>query len=134
MSGMSSNSAADSRAGSMIKWTIIATVVQLAMVVSGHYVEFIKNNVFAIGGMLISLVFAACWVRGGATGWAHAAWGGVVVGGVCALIGIAVSCALGDVEAAVLGFGTAGSAVAGLIGGTVAYAVAGPKPSSNPTL
>jgi hypothetical protein len=30
---------------------VIGTVLQLAMVVSGHWVEFIRMNVFAIGGM-----------------------------------------------------------------------------------
>jgi len=127
MSGMTSKGAGDGRGALMIKWTVIATIVQLAMVVSGHYVPFIKNNVFALGGMLISLVFGAVWARAAATGKGHAAWGGGVVGGVCALIGIAVSCALGDVEPAVLGFGTAGSFVAGVIGGVVTFAVAGPK-------
>jgi len=28
----------------------VATAVQLAMVIAGHYVPFIKNNVFALGG------------------------------------------------------------------------------------
>jgi hypothetical protein len=114
----------------MIKWTIIATVVQLVMVVAGHFNAFIKEKVFAIGGMSISLVFGALWAVSCARGKGHAAWGGGVVGGVCALIGIAVSCALGDVEPAVLAFGTAGSFVAGVIGGFVMYALVGRKPGT----
>lgn len=112
----------------MIKWTIIATVVQLVMVVAGHYNAFNKDAGFAIGGMSISLVFGALWAMSSARGKGHAAWGGGVVGGVCALIGIAVSCALGDVPPAVLGFGTAGSFVAGVVGGIVVYLLAGRKP------
>jgi hypothetical protein len=42
-----------------------------------------------------------------------------VAGGVCAFVGILVSYLLGDVAAAVLGFGTASSAVTGAIGGLV---------------
>lgn len=111
----------------IIAMTALGTVAQLVMVIAGHYNEFIRDNVFAIGGMAISLVFGALWAmkaagsRGGAFG------GGALVGGLCAIIGIAVSLALGDVPAAVLAFGTAGSAVAGGIGGIVLYALAGTK-------
>jgi len=133
MSESASSGVCDRCAGCMVKWTIVATVVQLAMVIAGHYVLFIKENVFALGGMGISLLFGAVWARAGATGKGHAAWGGGVVGGVCALIGIAVCVALGDTEAAVLAFGTAGSFVAGVIGGLVAYVVAGPKPCHTST-
>ena len=128
MSQNASGGAGDRRAGSMVKWTIIATVFQLAMVISGHYVPFIKDNVFAIGGMLISLVFGGVWARAGAQGKGHATLGGGIVGGVCAFIGIAVCVALGDTETAVLAFGTAGSLVAGLIGGIASYVVIGSKP------
>ena len=48
-----------------------------------------------------------------------AAGRGAVVGGACAFAGILVSYFLGDVPAAVLGFGTASSAVTGAIGGVV---------------
>ena len=97
----------------------IGLVLQLVMVIGGHYAPFIKNNVFAIGGMLISLLAGLLYARRAAAGWGGALAGGLIAGGVCALIGIAVSVALGDVPAAVLGFGTAGSAVAGLVGGAV---------------
>jgi hypothetical protein len=42
--------------------------------------------------------------------------GGLVAGGLCALIGIFISYWLGDVPAAVLAFGTASSAVTGALG------------------
>jgi|CXWL01.1.fsa_nt_gi hypothetical protein len=109
-----------------LKWTLIGTAAQLAMIVAGHYNEFVKNNVFAIGGMAISLIFGAIYGRTAANK-KDAAIGGFVVGGLCALIGIAASVALGDTEAAVLGFGTIGSAVAGLIGGIATKAVSGSK-------
>jgi hypothetical protein len=111
----------------LITWTAIGTVFQIAMVVIGHFNEFVKTNVFAIGGMLISLVFAAIWAKAAARSAGAACGGGAFVGGVCAIIGIAVSVALGDTEANILMFGTLGSAVAGLIGGVIAYAVAGKK-------
>lgn len=115
------------RSKSMVPMTAVGTIVQIAMVVAGHYNEFIKNNVFAIGGMLISLVVAAMWAAKGAASKGNAFGGGAIVGGVCAILGIAVSVILGDTDAAVLGFGTAGSAVAGGIGGIAAFALSGRK-------
>ena len=106
------------------KWTAWGTVFQVAMVVAGHYNEYVKNNVFAIGGMTISLIVGAVFAASAARSKSSAALGGLVVGGASALVGIAVSVLLKDVPAAVLGFGTAGSAVAGLIGGLVIYAIA----------
>jgi hypothetical protein len=109
------------------KWTAWGTVFQVAMVVVGHYNLFVKNNVFAIGGMAISLVAGALFARSAASSKGSAALGGLVVGGACALLGIAVSVLLGDVPPAVMGFGTAGSALAGLLGGLSLFAAAGRK-------
>jgi len=103
----------------LIKATLIGLALQLIMVVGGHYVVPIKEN-FAIVGTLISLIAGAIYVRTTRGSWGDSLIGGAVAGGICALIGIAVSCALGDVDAGVLLYGTLGSAVAGLIGGAVA--------------
>ena len=107
----------------LAKWIAWGTVFQVAMVAAGHYNESIKNNVFAMGGMTISLVFGALYARSAARSKGGAALGGLAVGGACALLGIAVSVLLRDVPAAVLGIGTAGSAVVGLIGGLVQYMI-----------
>ena len=50
-------------------------------------------------------------------GWGPSLVGGLIAGGVCALLGIAVSVGLGDTLPPILAVGTAGSAVAGLVGG-----------------
>jgi hypothetical protein len=97
--------------------TVIGTVLQLAMVLAGHSNASIAA-MFAVGGMGISFVAGviyAAQARGGSAG--SAALGGLIAGGVCALIGIAVSYALGDVTAQILALGTLSSAVAGAIGG-----------------
>jgi hypothetical protein len=106
----------------LIKATAFGLVLQLIMVVSGHFIAPIKER-FGIVGMLISLVAGVIYVRTTRGSWSDSAVGGALAGGICALIGIAVSCALGDVDALVLVYGTIGSAVAGLIGGAVAKAV-----------
>jgi hypothetical protein len=99
--------------------TLIGTGLQLLMVVVGHYSPAVQQ-MFAAGGMGISGlagVLAALGSRPASLG--SAAGKGAVAGGVCAFLGILVSHLLGDVPAAVLGFGTAGSAVTGAIGGLV---------------
>jgi len=103
----------------LVKSTVAGTILQLAMVIAGHYTPAIANQ-FAIGGMTISgiagLLFSL-WSGQKAT--MAAAEGGVVAGGVSAFLGILVSHLLGDVPASVLGFGTAGSAASGAIGALV---------------
>ena len=99
--------------------TVIGTMLQLAMVISGHFVPAIASQ-FAAGGMLISGIAGFLYsvlARPAALG--AASGGGAAAGGISAFLGILVSCFLGDVEPAVLGFGTAGSAVTGLLGGIV---------------
>jgi hypothetical protein len=98
--------------------TLIGTVLQVAMVVAGHFDPYIALHVFMFGGMAISAIAGLVYGRG-AAGMAGAALGGAIAGGVCALIGIAVSVALGDTAAMILAFGTLSSAVTGAIGGVV---------------
>ncbi|MEI9994094.1 MAG: hypothetical protein WDM91_05840 [Rhizomicrobium sp.] len=104
--------------------TIAGTVLQLAMVVAGHFVAFVKMNVFAFGGMAISLAAGFLYGRR-ASSLGGAALGGALAGGVCALIGIAVSFALHDVPANILVLGTASSAVTGAVGGAIGRLVSG---------
>ncbi len=116
-----------------VKWfgitSVVGTVLQIGMVIAGHFNEFVKTNVFAAGGMLISLVVGAWFGAVAARSKAGAMAGGALVGGDCALVGIAVSVAIKDTEPMILVFGTLGSAVAGLIGGLILYALAGSKRS-----
>jgi hypothetical protein len=100
--------------------TIIGTLLQLAMVLSGHWVEFIKLNVFAVGGMLISALAGVIYARSARVDRKKSAVQGAIVGGLCALIGIVVSFILGDVPAGILALGTLSSAVTGAIGGAIA--------------
>ena len=99
--------------------TILGTILQLAMVILGHSNASIAA-MFAVGGMTISLIAGLAYTlfaRGGRT--SSLARGGALAGGICALIGIAVSYALGDVPAPVIIFGTPSSAVTGALGGWI---------------
>jgi hypothetical protein len=108
----------------LVNATLIGTALQLAMVIGGHYNKSVAN-LFAVLGMTISIVAGllfALWARQPTLG--SAALGGLIAGGLCALIGIIVSYALGDVPPAIIAFGTLSSAVTGAIGGAVGYLIA----------
>jgi hypothetical protein len=107
------------------KLSFVGTTLQVAMVVAGHFNEFIKNNVFTLGGMLISMAVGAWFGLSAARTKGQAALWGALVGADCALVGIAVSVGLGDTEPMILVVGTLGSAVTGLLGGLVMFALAG---------
>lgn len=101
----------------LLRATLVGTVLQMAMVVSGHYDRSVAN-LFAVLGMTISLVaglLAGRWSGAAARGGAAAV--GLVAGAACALLGILESYYLGDVPAWVVAFGTSSSAVTGAIGG-----------------
>ena len=101
----------------LFRATLIGTVLQLAMVVAGHYDPTIAN-LFAVMGMFLSLVagfLAGRWSAGLVK--AGAAVSGLVAGAVCAFVGILESFYLGDVPAWVIAFGSVSSGVTGAIGG-----------------
>ena len=112
------------RTGSLISPTLIGTVLQLLMVIAGHYSPAVAQ-LFAPLGMAISGVAGVLAGRGEPVSWGSAAGRGAVAGGVSAFIGILVSHLLGDVPAQVLGFGTAASTVTGAIGGLIGRAFSG---------
>jgi hypothetical protein len=109
-------------ASKALLWAIVAgTALQLLMVITGHSVRSVAN-LFAVGGMTISLVAGVIYAvlaRHGAA--VPALVGGLIAGGACALIGILVSYYLKDVPAPVIAFGTLSSAVTGALGGWLAY-------------
>ena len=99
--------------------SIIGTVLQLAMVIAGHSNPAIAAQ-FAVGGMSISLIAGVLYAALERPAIKKdAAVNGSITGGVCAIIGIGVSFALGDVTAIILAVGTLSSAVTGAIGGLV---------------
>lgn len=115
---------ADSRRP-LINATVVATVLQLVMVLVGHSQPAVAHS-FAAGGMSISAlggILYAVWAKPPTLG--TALGGGAVAGGVSALIGIAASYLLHDVPAVVLAIGTVSSAVTGAIGGAIGRALGG---------
>jgi hypothetical protein len=86
-------------------------------VVAGHSSPAVAR-LFAPLGTLVSLFAGFLYGRWRTPGSRLSAVpGGVVAGAACAFLGILESFYLGDVPAAVLGFGTLMSAITGAIGG-----------------
>lgn len=110
----------------LIVATGIGLVLQLAMVVGGHYSPAVKD-LFALGGMGFSAVAGLLyvWFTVVKGGWSADLQGGAAVGGICALLGIAVSALLGDVPPSLLLLGTVSSVVTGAIGGAVGKLIFG---------
>ncbi len=111
----------DSSNRPLLAATLVGTALQIAMVVAGHWSKTVAD-LFAVMGMTLSLVAGllfAVWARRPTGG--SSARGGSIAGGACALVGILVSYALGDVPAVVLAFGTASSAVTGALGALIGH-------------
>lgn len=101
----------------LILASLLGIVLQVLMVVAGHYHKSVAN-LFAIGGMGLSLVAGllyALWARGDSA--SAVAIGGLAAGAICAFVGILVSHLLGDVPKSLLVLGTVSSGVTGALGG-----------------
>jgi hypothetical protein len=101
----------------LVRATLIGTVLQLALVVTGHYDQRVARS-FGLIGPLLSLVagfLAGRWSAGLGKGGAAAS--GLVAGAACALLGILESFSLGEVPAWVIAIGPIGDGVTGAIGG-----------------
>ena len=107
----------------LVSALLLGTVLQLVMVIVGHYDAFVRDHVFAFGGMAISFVAGLYYGLGAGGGWSQRLGGGTIVGAACAFIGIVVSVLLKDTAVLILAIGTVSSAVTGLIGGAASKLV-----------
>lgn len=102
-----------------LRAAMLGTLAQIIMVASGHYLPPVMEY-FALGGVAISALTGWLAMRGRVASVAVAAGTGALVGAGCALLGIGVSAALGDVPVSLLVLGTGSSAFTGLVGGVLA--------------
>lgn len=103
----------------MVKSAIVGIVLQVIMVVVGHYVPSVAN-LFPVAGTGIGGVAGllnGLW-SGNASQQATAG-GGAVAGGAGGLLGTLLSHVLGDVPMSTIAVGTGSTAVAGIIGGLI---------------
>ncbi|MBL8961120.1 MAG: hypothetical protein JNJ98_14790 [Gemmatimonadetes bacterium] len=102
------------------------TVMQVAMVVIGHFVPSLQQaGLFPIGGTLIGLVTG--WLAGkgspAGTNAPTVARDGGIAGGVAGVLGSLVSTALGDVPLVNLTIAGGSTLVTGALGGLLARAM-----------
>jgi len=96
---------------------VVGTGLQVAMILIGHFSAFVRDHVFLFGGMMISATAAYLYAMDFGAGFGRGILGGAIAGGICALVGIAASVALGDTPAVTLALGTAISTLTGAAGG-----------------
>jgi hypothetical protein len=116
----------------LLRATVVGTVVQVAMVVIGHFVPWVAFHVFMFGGMGISALAGGLYAHDVAKGYGVAALGGAIAGGVCALLGIAVSVILHDTQPNILALGTVSSVVTGAVGGVIGQMSTGIRAFARP--
>ena len=97
--------------------TFVGLVLQIAMYALGHYSDWVQINVFGFGGMMISAVAGYLYGMDRGRGWFPSATGGAIAGGICGLIGIALSVALGDTRQDFIATGATISVFIGAVGG-----------------
>ncbi len=112
----------------LLKATAMGTLLQVLMVVAGHFMPQVAQLFPVVGtglGGLTGLLFGL-FSKGTAGG--ALAGGAAASGGIAGLLGSTVSMALGDATAATIGIATASTAVAGAIGGFLGKILGG-KPA-----
>src|SRR5690554_6107439 len=98
-------------------------VAQVVLVVLGHFVAAVADNLFAVGGLAICAAAGVIYAR--RTGEPYVMAGGAAAGAACAAVGIALSVLLGDVPPVILAIGVLAGAAAGLIGAAAERALRG---------
>jgi len=92
-------------------------ILQITLVVIGHYVGWVRENAYEFGGMMIAGVAGLLYARDFAKGYAKGALGGAIVGGACGVIGLCAANILGDVPLIALAIGSVIVVLVGAIGG-----------------
>lgn len=108
----------------MSKFVWMGIVLQLVMVICGHFVE----AVLALSGPLgvgIPLVLGVWYGATVPRGYGETSRGGFIIGIVGAFIGVVVAILLGDATWMLLTFAPLSSAITGLLGGAIGTAVSG---------
>jgi hypothetical protein len=96
---------------------LVGTLFQVVAVVIAHFSQWIESHALLFGGMMISATMGYLYAQEVARGYVRGACGGAVAGGLCAVIGIAVSVLLGDMTLKMLGIRTLISILTGAVGG-----------------
>lgn len=107
--------------GALTKATLVGTLLQVAMVVLGHYLPAVQSSYPIVGSLIAAftgLVFAKGAMRPARMA---SATGGAIAGGVSGFLGSGLSAIMGDVPGPTIGVATIASVIAGLAGGAIGH-------------
>lgn len=110
--------------GGLVLWIVVGSVLQVAMVVAGHFAEGVRP-LYPVIGVSISALAGALFGARGARGAGESAWGGALAGALCPVVGVLVSVALGQVGMVVLAIAMGSGVVTGAIGGLLGFGAVG---------
>lgn len=108
-------------------WGCVGAAVQLALALSGHWVEPIASW-FGVLGPITALAIGLLFAYSLRPGFVRAASGGALAGGLGGVAGVLLSWLLGDVTMLLVAFGAGVAAAAGGLGGLLGQLVARPVP------
>jgi len=100
----------------MLPFVVIGIVLQLLMVVAGHFFESVLN-LSGILGTAIPFVLGIWYGASRRPGYGRCAWGGFVIGVVGAFIGVVAAMLMKDQTWILLTFAPLSSGVTGAVGG-----------------
>ncbi|HEU4800481.1 MAG TPA: hypothetical protein VFS94_07600 [Gemmatimonadales bacterium] len=107
--------------GALTKATLVGTLLQVAMVVLGHFMPAIQSS-YPIVGSLIAAFTGLMFSKGAMRPARMAsASGGAIAGGVSGFLGSGLSAIMGDVPGPTIGVATIASVIAGLAGGAIGH-------------
>ncbi|HTQ12464.1 MAG TPA: hypothetical protein VMH86_01210 [Rhizomicrobium sp.] len=95
----------------------VGTLLQVTLAVLSHYSPWIYDNAYLFMGMMVSATASFLYARDVGPGHARGLLVGAVIGGACALVGLAVSVGLGDTTLHDFWLRTVISIVTGAVGG-----------------
>ena len=101
----------------LLRAFIVGTILQIVLVLLCHVSHWIMAHAFMFAGMMISATAAYLYAMDTGKGYFPGSTAGAIIGGACALIGLAISVMLGDTEQVVIPFGTAVCVLTGAVGG-----------------
>lgn len=97
--------------------TITGIILQITMIIIGHYVSWVRDNAYEFGAMMISGLAGLLYARDFAKGYAKGAFGGAIAGGTSGIIAVCAANILGDVPLIAVPIGGAVTILIGAIGG-----------------
>ena len=110
---------------------LVGTILQIAVVVLGHFIPFISLHASLFAVMFISGLAGLFYARDLDRGWALGTLGSIIAGTGCAIIGVAFAVAIGDKPASLIGFVMVASLLSSAAGGPFGQMAANLRAASN---